>query len=417
MRRHPSRQQEPNRAWLLRRRAGPISVRWRLAIVYSGIFLVSGAALLAIVYLLVRHSGEPGLHINGNPDGTVKFPDTGSGIGVLPEQGAPGDGLASSARKAAISETLRHLLNWSVLVLLGMTAVSVVVGWILSGRVLSPVHEITARARKISVASLDDRLRLSGRNDELREMADTFDDLLDRIQTSVDSEKRLVATMSHELRTPLANQQVVLDVALGDPDASTADLRNAAVVALEQNHRANRTIESLLTLARAHAGVAGGTGDFVPTSLAEIVEETVRETASTHSRSVRWTVQLDRRLMVVADRSLLSVAVGNLIRNAVEYNIPEGHVDVQLRRRNGEIELEVANPGAPLDRASVTDFVLPFRRGTGDRLASPRGVGLGLAIVDAIVKYHQADLTLAPRSEGGLTATVRFPPAKTSSPR
>ena len=165
--------------------------------------------------------------------------------------------VTSSATTSARTDR-RSSLQSSWLALAFVTVVSVGIGWVVAGRLLAPVHTITARAQRISADSLDERIALGGPRDELRALADTFDALLGRVQSTVTSERRLVATMSHELRTPLANQQAALDVALADPDADADELRAAATTALEQSRRAARTIDALLVLARAQSGEATG---------------------------------------------------------------------------------------------------------------------------------------------------------------
>ena len=258
-----------------------LSVRWRLTLVYSLISVLSATALLGVIYALVSHPSMATSYIGSetSPPGAAGAPWAGP---VPPDVVARGDEdeqgfytVLVNARVDAVDDTLDQLLWWSGVGLLLTAAVSVGVGWLFAGRVLAPVHTITSRARAISANSLDERVSLGGPHDELRELADTFDSLLDRIHQAFAGERRLVATMSHELRTPLANQQVALDVALADPAAGAAELREAAEVALDQNRRAARTIEALLTLARVQSGAQPA--EHAPVELDAVVSEVVSE--------------------------------------------------------------------------------------------------------------------------------------------
>lgn len=381
-------------------RAAALSVRWRLTAVYAAVSVASAAVLVAGIYVIVSLQQNRTLVVGADTQG---FAEQGA---PLPQ---PGEGdvmirkAIFDARADAVDGTLHNLLLWSAVGLLLMAAVSVAVGWVFAGRALAPVHTITSRARRISADSLDERLRLDGPQDELREMADTFDQLLDRVQATVDSERRLVATMSHELRTPLANQRTTLDVALADPDADAPALRRAGEVALAQVARAQRTVDSLLALARVGAG-----DDLRPLALDEVVEEALSEARSLDP-GIDWQVQV-APATVVGDADLLARAVDNLLRNAVGHNLPAGEeprwVAVRLAVDPAGVVLTVENGGPLLDPATVADLVLPFRRGTTDRTASARGAGLGLSIVQSVAEHHGGSLRLTARPDGGLRAEL-----------
>ena len=379
-----------------------LSVRWRLTLVYALISVVSATVLLGGIYVLVSHppkstyyvgtqwSGQPGL---GNVPPPAETPDGGSFQGVL-----------VNARTDAVDQTLNGLLWWSAVGLVLTAAVSVGVGWVFAGRVLAPVHTITSRARAISADALDERVSLGGPHDELREMADTFDSLLDRIQQAFAGERRLVATMSHELRTPLANQQAALEVALAGPDPSVADLRAAAEVALGQSQRANRTIDALLTLARVQSGTEPA--QHVRVELAELASTAIEQ--AREESSLTWRVELSP-LTVVGDATLLGRAVANLIDNAVVHNVPDGTVMVQLTGSGGSARLRVTNSGPFIAADLAPELVLPFRRGAVDRTASARGVGLGLSVVQAIAEHHGGRLVLTALETGGLEVELVLP--------
>ncbi len=377
-----------------------LSVRWRLTLVYTAITMATATVLLGGIYVLVSRSPHMGFPMIG---------ESGRSTIIERSPGPPGSGelvtrrTLIAARDDAVSTTLDNLLWWSLIGLVLTAALSLAVGWYFAGRALSPVHTITSRARAISADSLDERLALGGPHDELREMADTFDALLERIQLAFDSERRLVATMSHELRTPLANQQTALDVALADPDATVDDLRTAASIALDQTGRANRTIEALLTLARVQAGVERARRE--PVDLASVVAESVEQV---DRRDLEWLVEAEP-VAVRGDGDLLRRAVANLVDNASVHNVEGGRVDVHLTASGGLARLAVTNTGPYVDPASANELTLPFRRGTTDRTASDRGVGLGLSIVQAVADHHDGHLVLIPLAGGGLTATLTVP--------
>ncbi len=367
-----------------------LSVRWRLTVVYTAVSVASAAVLLAGIYVLVRVRQPPG--------DTFVVPRGPSGRAPLSE-----DVVIGRAIVEAVDDTLRNLLIWSGIGLVLMALVSVIVGWMFAGRALRPVHTITARARRISADSLDERLALEGPHDELREMAETFDSLLDRIQEAFRSERRLVATMSHELRTPLANQRAALEVALADPHASDDELRRAGQVALGQVDRAQRTVDALLTLARVQAGVEDPR--LATVALDDVVTAAVESTRQ--DTDLQWDVEIDPAT-VTGDTDLLTLAVANLLRNATVHNQPGGWVHVRLAAGVGTTVLQVENSGPILDPATVSSLTLPFRRGAADRTASGRGTGLGLTIVQAVADHHHATLGLTARDGGGLRVTSTF---------
>lgn len=378
-----------------------LSVRWRLTLVYTAVAVASAAVLVTGIYVLVsldQHVAFIGSMEEAGDQATMPLP--------APDGDQMFQRALISARDAAVDSTLRKLLLWSGIGLLLMAVVSVAVGWAFAGRALRPVHTITSRARRISADSLDERLALEGPHDELKEMADTFDSLLDRIQVVFDSERRLVATMSHELRTPLANQRAVLDVALTDPDAGPAELRRAGEVALSQAQRAQRTVDALLTLARVQAGVEQP--KLEPVDLGPLVRVAIEAARERDDAGLQWAVELDPAT-VAGDPELLARAIGNLLQNAVVHNVADGWVSVRLTAGLGTAMLEIRNSGPVLAPDTVDSLTLPFRRGGGDRTASARGTGLGLTIVAAVAAHHHADLQLAALADGGLSATLILP--------
>ena len=380
-----------------------LSVRWRLTLVYSLISVVSAAVLLGGIYALVSHPPKSTYFVGRS--GAAPPPGLS---GPTPEPGSTVGDTVFQARIDAVDRTLNGLLWWSGVGLLLTAAVSVGVGWIFAGRVLAPVHTITSRARAISAHALDERVSLGGPHDELRELADTFDSLLDRIQTAFESERRLVATMSHELRTPLANQRAALDVTLADPDATAAELRSAAEVALGQTDRANRSVDALLTLARVQSGLEPARHE--PVDLMALVTVAVDRVREEEESQRPWHLHLVP-VTVPGDAELLDRAVGNLLQNAERHNLPgsEGWIDVRLLTRAAEVVLVVSSTGVRIDPGDAAALTLPFRRGVRDRIGSDRGVGLGLSVVQAIADHHGGRLELTPLEPGGLAVELVLP--------
>ena len=373
-------------------------------------FVLVAAVLLGVIYVLVSRQLGPHFVV-GPGQAPIGEPSVEGFELPLPEPGANDADymwvrtVADTAQKAGVNRTLNNLLWWSGIGLLLSAAVSLGVGWLFAGRALAPVHTITRRARQISAQSLDERVSLEGPHDELREMADTFDGLLDRIQTAFEHERRLVASMSHELRTPLANQKVTLDVALADPAATAQHLREAMEVTRGQASRAERTVEALLVLARVQAGLAEPA--LHPVDLASLVEQAASETRD-GSENLTWSTRIDPAT-VRGDSALLERAVVNALSNAVSHNMPSGWVDVHLTTAQGRAVLVVANSGLVLTQAEADELELPFRRAGSDRTDSGRGVGLGLTIVREVVDHHDGTLRVRALPRGGLSVEICIP--------
>ncbi|WP_285783630.1 ATP-binding protein [Microbispora sp. NBRC 16548] len=404
------------------------TVRLRLTALYGGLFLVSGAALLAVTYGLVVGAVD-------RPPAVVKLavtvasPNSSTPAGQAPGNWGPphGDGEATDAVMAAVQrdvqQTVAHqksamlhtLLVQSGIALGLMSLASVLLGWVVAGRVLRPLRTITSSARDISATSLHRRLALAGPRDELRELSDTFDALLARLEGSFRAQRQFVANASHELRTPLARQRVLGQVALADPEPTLESLRTAHERILAAGQQQERLIEALLTLARGHTGL----DERHPFDLARLVGEAVaaRATAA-HERQV--TLRPSTGAAVSSGhRALAERLVANLLDNAIRYNVPGGEVDVTTGTQAGRAVLTVANTGPVVPADAVERILLPFQRlgpaRTGRR-GSSQGFGLGLSIVSAIASAHDAGLTVVPRPEGGLVVTVGFPVAATQPP-
>jgi signal transduction histidine kinase len=407
------------------------TIRLRLTALYGALFLVSGIGLLALTYVLVSHATASCASAQGSNGQTFSVckssseagkptePRRGSGTGVISSSGAAPP-LSDADRRVlehqAIAQhdaQLHQLFVQSLIALGGMAIVSVVLGWVAAGRALRPLRTITGAARRISATSLHERLALTGPDDELKELADTFDDLLARLERSFEAQRRFVANASHELRTPLARQRAVVQVALSDPDATMDSLRAAHERALASGAQQELLIEALLILARGQAGLERRE----PFDLAGLTRQilTARETeARTRSLELHDTLAPAEGL---GDPRLAERLVANLVDNAISHNVPDGHVEVVTGTRSGRAILSVANTGPLVPEADIERLFQPFQRMDVDRTGRGRGVGLGLSIVKAIADAHGAGLSAHPRSGGGLEIEVSFPAAAATPAR
>jgi two-component system sensor histidine kinase VanS len=384
----------------------PRTVRRRLTLLYSGLFFVSGAALLAITYILVRRSSRPDLIIpTGSREGSTSpgalskalaRPDVERYVRQLGEQ--------QYARALHLrTEDLHQLLVRSGFALAIMTVVSIALGWLIAGRVLRPLRAMTASTQQISERNLHERLALSGPRDELKDLADTIDSLLARLQAHVAEQRRFAANASHELRTPLAITQTLLDVARNDPNRDNGELvdRLRAV-----NTRAIDLTEALLLLSSADQ--RSFTREQVDLSLvAEEATETLLPLAEDRAITIETSVETT---LTSGSRALLLQLSTNLVHNAIVHNLPgQGTIWVLTSARPDVVELTVENTGETLGPQMVSTLAEPFLRGDERVRADHAGVGLGLAIVKSIAQAHDGTLTLTPRSAGGLRVTVRIP--------
>ncbi|WP_327368424.1 sensor histidine kinase [Streptomyces sp. NBC_01217] len=376
------------------------TIRTRIALVYGGVFLVLGAALLATVNLASRAGTDSQARAIAR---TAVVVQPGYAVnGPLVTRRRLGPPTVYDLTDHVSDAAGQQLLIWSAASLLVMTACAVGVGWWTAGRVLRPVHAMTAKARRLSEHNLHERIASSGPDDELKELGDTLDELLARLEKAFDSQRRFIANASHELRTPLATQRAAIQIGLDDP--SQEDLVRTRQTLLDNNRRSERLIEGLLVLARSERGLAAGEREAV--DLAQVLaEETAR----------RPGVKADARPCAVrGNRLLLAQLVANLLDNAVTYNVPDGTVDVSLVTAGDGVLLEVCNTGPVVDAADIPGLFEPFRRGEGkDRMG--RGSGLGLSIVRSIAVAHGGTVTAVPGPGGGLAVTVRLPVDQSSA--
>ncbi len=394
------------------------TIRLRLTLIYGIGFLITGGVLLTIGYVLVRHN----LHVRHRLADQARHFATQLFRGVRPPSGlAPGGGAANGAFSAAIkagfreaeATALHRLLTEYIAALVAMTGISVAVGWLMAGRALAPLREITATARRVSGENLGERIALVGPSDELKELADTFDGMLSRLDSAFASQRHFVANASHELRTPLAIMRTEVDVALGDPNASVAELREMGEAIRETLDRSESLISALLTLARSES--ISGREERV--DVAALAGDCITDL---HARAEAGGVRVETDLqsaVVRGDSALLERLLVNLIDNGIRHNRPGGLLAVRTRTLGEQVQISVRNDGAvidPLDAARLTE---PFRRLT----RAPGGFGLGLSIVRSVAEAHGGSVTLTPRPEGGLEADVRLPAhplnSKTVNPR
>ncbi|MBP2473487.1 signal transduction histidine kinase [Crossiella equi] len=288
-----------------------------------------------------------------------------------------------------------------------MVLATALLAWALTGRVLRPLHEVTYTAQRLSVESLDERIALRGTRDEVAELADTFDAMLDRLQSAFESQRRFVANASHELRTPLAVVRTELDVTLADPDADVAELRRMADVVRSATQRAEHLVEALLLLARTDAV---GLSVREPVDLSLVVRSAwsaARRDAEARGLHTEFHTPA---IQAVGDPVLLERLAGNLLENAVRHNTDGGWIRVHTSVDTKRATLRVTSSGGQISVERVAELFEPFRRGGHDRTAH-RGAGLGLSIVRSVVAAHGGEVHAEPVPGGGLDVTVTLPVA------
>ena len=301
---------------------------------------------------------------------------------------------------------LSTLLTESAIALGIMALASVGLGWLMAGRALRPVRTMSTRARGISERNLHERLSIEGPDDELKELAETFDGLLGRLEGAFESQRRFVANASHELRTPITLERALVEVALADPHPTVDSLQDTCRRVLVASEQQERLIEALLTLARSQRGLESRG----PVDLRAVTAEVVRAVPATGLR-------VDTDLgdaCATGDPAMVERLVANLVENAVRYNQPDGWVTAWTGVREGRPTVEVANAGSPVDSARLNELLKPFVRADGNgngngRAHDGRGLGLGLSIVQAISDAHGARLTMSAPPAGGLLVSVAFP--------
>jgi len=371
-------------------------LRARITALAGLLVTVASGLLLWLAWLL---AGEVATSVPALPSGTTVVVD---GVAVD----------AADLARALADEARGRVLTAGTIAFVCVVAATVLLAWTFTGRVLRPLRDVTASARRLSAESLDERIAHRGARDEVAELADTFDAMLDRLQGAFDAQRRFVANASHELRTPLSVIRTELDVTLADPTADEAELRRMAEVVRSAALRAGQLVDALLLLARTEgAGVAG----VEPLDLAATVAGAWRSVrADAADRELRPVFHTDPA-PVVGEPALLERVAGNLLENAVRHNVAGGWLTVHTSSDPVWTVLRVSSSGPPVPAERIAELFEPFRRGGVARTAHA-GAGLGLSIVRVIVHAHHGRVSAEPVAGGGLTVTVYLPAGPVRAP-
>jgi signal transduction histidine kinase len=380
------------------------TVRLRLTALYGVLFFVSGAALLAFAsgFAVNRSSQEAVSRARTNPGPTSALANAQARIQHLQQQ------LAAAQSGNQLHAFSRNLILASVVALGVMTVVSVLMGWLVAGRALRPVRTMTAAAQRISAHNLDERLAVTGPADELKELGDTIDGLLERLESAFKAQRRFVANASHELRTPLTTMRASLDVAVAKPEPAPPQTIALAGRLRTQLDRIDGLLDAFLVLARAqHRDLPGRAVLPVEYMVGAALHDQKAAIAA-----MNLTVRDDSGLSgvwVSGSQALLSRMLENVIGNAVCHNVEGGWLAITTRGCDGRAQLIVENGGEILDQQQVSELSQPFRRLGADRTGSDKGSGLGLSIVAAIAEAHGGTLDLRARPGGGLRVSIDLP--------
>jgi signal transduction histidine kinase len=390
------------------RRLTPQKVRTRLTLLYALMFLAAGSSLLAVTYALLADRlpapSNAALKASSNPRLLVlckQQPPSSTVLAQCKQAFAAG---ARAATRNQRDQTLNSLLVASLIGLGATTVVSAGLGWILSGRALRPIRAMTDTAKRASAEHLGERLALAGPRDELKELADTFDEMLERLDRAFASQQRFVANAAHELRTPLTAMRTSIEVTLSKPTRTPEQLEAMAARIRRGIQRAEATVEALLALATSEqdpatnesVDLATATEDAIDTAAPTIAELNLKVDATLNTAPI------------TGDPALLERMIANLVENAVRHNLPGGWISVQTATSNGHALFQIANSGPQVPEDSVPALFEPFQRAE-ERLNPTRGIGLGLSIAQAISQAHGATITAHSRPEGGLDVAVRLP--------
>jgi signal transduction histidine kinase len=385
-----------------------LTLRARLTLLYTGLFTLCGAVIVAVSYILVGRLRTQGQAAGAQPPAgslaTFAARCRSQELSARPNPHVLVKCAAYFQQVGAQGQrdfTLSHLLQYSLLTVAVVIALAAALGWVFSGRALRPVHQVTAAARAASWHNLSARIAPAGPRDELRELAETFDEMLGRLQAAFESQQRFIANASHELRTPLAVMHATVDVVLDNPDATPDDLRGMASDISAAVDHAENLIGALLMLARNERGLTVRE----ETDLATAAED-VLDTAALGDRRVHATLEA---APISGDPVLAERLVANLVDNAIRYNLPGGDIWVSTRAIVGGSLLTVSNTGPVISAQDARRIFQPFQR-LHNRV-SQEGCGLGLAIVDSIAAIHGATIDARPNPAGGLAIDITFPPA------
>lgn len=383
------------------------TIRIRLTLLYGGMFLIAGILLLSIIYLLAAQALNVGTDLPFAIEGgstvsskTCHNLPTGTQI--------PADQLNSALNECVNKmrqNALDNLLSRSLLALLGLAVIAFAFGYAMAGRVLSPLGRITRTARRVAGTDLSRRIELDGPDDELKELSDTFDEMLDRLERAFTAQQRFVGNASHELRTPLAINRTLLEVQLSDP-AAPPELQQLGKTLLATNERSEQLVEGLLLLARSDNQIV----ERKPVDLAEVADRAVDQVRSeADAKGVE--IRGERGPAVVQGNGVLLERIAlNLVQNAVRYNVrDEGWVEVTTEAQHGQAVLVVSNTGPVVPAYEIDNLFEPFTRLRTERTGSDKGVGLGLSIARSVARAHGGRIIAEPREGGGLVMRVTLP--------
>ncbi|MDV5148875.1 ATP-binding protein [Streptomyces sp. SBC-4] len=405
----PHPQAPPKPTWDPRDPVRPLlrpTIRIRLTLLYGGMFLIAGILLLSIIYLFTAQTlGEsaaklPFEIVEGKVQPTTSWCE-------LPVQGSGkqfNDAVSVCLRYQS-DRALEDLLRRSLFALLGLSIIAFAFGYAMAGRVLSPLGRITRTARQVAGSDLARRIELDGPDDELKELADTFDEMLERLERAFTAQQRFVANASHELRTPLAINRTLLEIHVSDPEAPLA-LQQLGKTLLATNERSEQLVEGLLLLARSD-------NQIIERKAVDLAEVASRAVDQTHAEAVAKGVEIrgERAPAVVQGNGVLLERIAlNLLQNAVRYNVPEGGwVEVTTETEHGQAALVVSNTGPVVPAYEIDNLFEPFRRLRQERTGSDKGVGLGLSIARSVARAHGGRIIAEPREGGGLVMRVTLP--------
>jgi signal transduction histidine kinase len=379
-----------------------LTVRARLTLLYTGLFAVCGAIVVAVSYTLVARLEPQGQSQQAPASFLARC--RSEQLSAHPNARVLVKCNAYFQLQGAQHQrdlTLSHLLQYSLITLGVVIALAALLGWLAAGRALRPVHRITAAARAASEHNLSARVALRGPRDELHELAETFDEMLDRLQAAFEGQQRFIANASHELRTPLAVMRATVDVVLDNPDSTPADLRGMGVDMRAAVDHAEHLIGALLIL----AGNERGLTVQEQVDLATVAED-VLDNAALRDRRLHPKLE---QAVISGDPVLVERLVANLVDNAVRYNTAAGEIWLGTGTVAGKSHLTVANTGPRISAADAERIFQPFQR-LDDR-TSHEGFGLGLTIVASIAAVHGGTVAGRPRDDGGLSITVTIPTA------
>uniref|UniRef100_UPI000D1AEB67 sensor histidine kinase n=1 Tax=Streptomyces murinus TaxID=33900 RepID=UPI000D1AEB67 len=408
-----SPQAPPKPTWDPRRPEPPFpwlrpTIRIRLTLLYGGMFLIAGILLLSIIYLLAAQAistgNQPLFKIVSFQELKVSS-DNCPAINTTSLPLADFNNTISQCVDHQRQAALDNLLSRSLLALLGLAVIAFAFGYAMAGRVLSPLGRITRTARAVAGSDLSRRIELDGPDDELKELADTFDEMLERLQRAFTAQQRFVGNASHELRTPLAINRTLLEVHLSDPGAPV-ELQQLGKTLLATNERSEQLVEGLLLLARSDNQIV----ERKPVDLAEVAGQAIDQVRS-EAEAKGVEIRGERAPAVVQGNGVLLERIAlNLVQNAVRYNVAEGGwVEVDTEVQHGQAVLTVSNTGPVVPAYEIDNLFEPFRRLRTERTGSDKGVGLGLSIVRSVARAHGGHIAARPREGGGLVMRVTLP--------